>query len=49
MNRTVQIRVHPRNFERMGAADGKKIRGSVDGGWPALLELFAAEAARTDR
>jgi hypothetical protein len=25
---------------------GESMRNQVDGGWPALLELFAAEAAR---
>jgi Activator of Hsp90 ATPase homolog 1-like protein len=34
-----------RNFERMGEAAGETMRKGVDGGWPALLELFAREAS----
>ncbi len=34
-----------RNFERMGAEAGESMRKGVDGGWPALLELFAHAAA----
>jgi uncharacterized protein YndB with AHSA1/START domain len=34
------------SFERMGAEAGEKMRQGVDGGWPALLELFAKEAAK---
>ena len=35
-----------RNFERMGAEPGEKMRKDVDGGWPGILEHFkqAAEA-----
>ena len=43
-----RVELEHRNFERMGAANGEKMRGAVDGGWPGLLELFSAEAARTD-
>jgi len=35
-----------RNFERMGAAAGEKMRKDVDGGWPTLLELFMRQAAK---
>ncbi len=35
-----------RNFERMGADAGETMRKGVDGGWPALLELYARAAAQ---
>ena len=41
-----RVDVEHRDFERMTAPDGEKMRNAVDGGWPALLALFAAEAAR---
>lgn len=41
-----RIDLEHRNFERMGEIPGETMRKSVDGGWPALLELFAKEAAR---
>ena len=31
-------------FETMGPDDGASMRKDVDGGWPGLLERFAAEA-----
>jgi Activator of Hsp90 ATPase homolog 1-like protein len=34
-------------FETMGAEDGASMRKDVDGGWPGLLEHFAAEAQRS--
>jgi uncharacterized protein YndB with AHSA1/START domain len=40
-----RVELEHRNFERMGAAAGEKMRSGVDGGWPSLLELFAKEAA----
>jgi uncharacterized protein YndB with AHSA1/START domain len=40
-----RVELEHRNFERMGAADGETMRKGVDGGWPGLLELFAAEAS----
>jgi uncharacterized protein YndB with AHSA1/START domain len=40
-----RVELEHRNFERMGAGPGEKMRNGVDGGWPALLELFAKEAA----
>jgi uncharacterized protein YndB with AHSA1/START domain len=40
-----RVEVEHRNFERMGAAAGETMRKGVDGGWPALLELFAKEAS----
>ena len=42
-----RVELEHRNFERMPAGTGEKMRKDVDGGWPGLLELFkkAAEAA----
>jgi uncharacterized protein YndB with AHSA1/START domain len=40
-----RVELEHRNFERMGAGAGEKMRNGVDGGWPTLLELFAKEAA----
>ena len=39
-----RVEVEHRDFERMGGPGGEKMRKDVDGGWPGLLELFAAEA-----
>jgi uncharacterized protein YndB with AHSA1/START domain len=39
-----RVELEHRNFERMGAA-GETMRNNVDRGWPALLELFAKDAA----
>jgi uncharacterized protein YndB with AHSA1/START domain len=44
-----RVELEHRNFERMGAAQGEKMRNEVDGGWPTLLELFAREAAQQAR
>ena len=41
-----RVELEHRSFERMGAEAGGKMRAGVDGGWPALLELFAKEAAK---
>ena len=41
-----RVELEHRNFERLGAQGGEKMRNDVDGGWPTLLELFAKEAAR---
>lgn len=38
--RTTRVQLEHRNFEALGAEGGEKMRGSVDGGWPGLLELF---------
>lgn len=35
-----------RNFERMGAEAGSRMREQVNGGWPGLLELFAQAVAK---
>ena len=40
-----RVDLEHRNFERMGAADGEKMRNDVDRGWPGLLELFAKAVA----
>ena len=40
-----RVELEHRNFERMGAAAGEKMRSDVNGGWPTLLELFAKSAA----
>jgi len=40
-----RVELEHRNFERMGATPGEKMRQAVDGGWPALLDLFAKQAA----
>ena len=36
-----RVELEHRGFERMGPADGEKMRNEVDGGWPSLLETFA--------
>ena len=41
-----RIELEHRNFERMGAVAGEKMRAGVDGGWAALLELFSKEASK---
>ena len=43
-----RVELEHRNFERLGAQGGEKMRKDVDGGWPTLLELFAKEAAREE-
>jgi uncharacterized protein YndB with AHSA1/START domain len=40
-----RVDLEHRNFERMGAAGGEKMRKDVDGGWPHLLDLYAKEAS----
>lgn len=40
-----RVELEHRNFERMGEVAGETMRKGVDGGWPALLDLFAKEAA----
>ena len=41
-----RVELEHRNFERMGPTSGEKMRRDVDGGWPALLELFARETSQ---
>jgi len=36
-----RVELEHRNFERMGEGAGEKMRNAVDGGWPALLDLYA--------
>lgn len=40
-----RVEIEHRNFERMGAAEGEKMRKDVDGGWPGLLALYAKSVA----
>ena len=42
--RTTRVHLEHRNFEALGKEGGEKMRGSVDGGWPGLLELFKKSA-----
>jgi hypothetical protein len=44
-----RVEVEHRHFERMAAPGGEKMRSEVDRGWPAIMELFAAEISRDDR
>ena len=44
-----RVDLEHRNFERMGAAAGEKMRNSVDGGWPHLLDLYATHASREEK
>jgi uncharacterized protein YndB with AHSA1/START domain len=44
-----RVDLEHRNFERLGAAGGEKMRKDVDGGWPTLLDLFATEASKEGR
>jgi uncharacterized protein YndB with AHSA1/START domain len=39
-----RVELEHRKFERMGVEGGEKMRNSVDGGWPGLLERFKARA-----
>jgi uncharacterized protein YndB with AHSA1/START domain len=41
-----RVELEHRDFERMGPEPGEKMRQAVDGGWPAILALFAAEASK---
>ena len=41
-----RVDLEHRDFERLGPAAGEKMRTDVDGGWPTLLELFAARAGQ---
>ena len=42
---STRVDLEHRNFERMEMPGGESMRNQVDGGWPALLELFATVAA----
>jgi uncharacterized protein YndB with AHSA1/START domain len=37
---TTRVELEHRNFESLGREGGERMRGSVDGGWPGLLDLF---------
>ena len=39
-----RVELEHRKFEQMGAEPGTKMRTSVDGGWPKMLERFRAQA-----
>jgi len=41
-----RVDLEHRNFARMGAAAGEKMRKSVDGGWPYLLEQYAQDVGK---
>jgi uncharacterized protein YndB with AHSA1/START domain len=43
------VELEHRDFERMGAEGGEKMRKDVDGGWPSLLTLFQAHAEASER
>jgi len=43
---TTRVDLEHREFERMGPLDGETMRKGVDGGWPAILELFAQAAGK---
>jgi uncharacterized protein YndB with AHSA1/START domain len=40
-----RIDLEHRDFERMGAEPGEKMRTGVDGGWPGILNFYAAYLA----
>ncbi len=44
-----RVDLEHRNFERMGAAAGEKMRKDVDGGWPHLLDLYAQHASHKEK
>jgi uncharacterized protein YndB with AHSA1/START domain len=44
-----RVELEHRNFERLGAAAGEKMRSEVDGGWPALLDLYAKDVVREEK
>ena len=43
-----RVDLEHRNFERMGAAGGEKMRKDVDGGWPHILDLYAKNASTAE-
>jgi uncharacterized protein YndB with AHSA1/START domain len=42
---TTRVQLEHRLFERLGEENGTRMRNDVEGGWAALLELYAIEAA----
>jgi uncharacterized protein YndB with AHSA1/START domain len=43
---TTRVELEHRNFERMPAPGGEKLRSDVDGGWLKIMGLFADEVSR---
>jgi uncharacterized protein YndB with AHSA1/START domain len=43
-----RVDLEHRNFERLGAAAGEKMRKDVDGGWVHLLDLYAKDASKKE-
>ncbi len=41
-----RVELEHRDFEQLGPQGGEKMREALNGGWPGLLELFAADVAR---
>ena len=41
-----RVELEHRNFERMAAPGGEKMRNEVDRGWPTIMQLFADEISR---
>jgi hypothetical protein len=41
-----RVELEHRNFERMAAPGGEKLRSDVARGWPTIMELFAEEISR---
>jgi len=44
-----RVELEHRNFERLGATAGEKMRKDVDGGWPALLDLYVKDVSREEQ
>jgi uncharacterized protein YndB with AHSA1/START domain len=44
-----RVELEHRNFERLGAAAGEKMRKDVDGGWPAILDLYVKDVLRQEK
>ena len=44
-----RVELEHRNFERLGAAAGEKMRRDVDGGWPGLLDLYVKDVLRQEK
>ena len=44
--RMTRVELEHRNFERMAAPGGEKLRSDVARGWPTIMELFAEEISR---
>lgn len=42
---TTRVELEHRHFERLGSEAGESMRKDVDGGWPGLMEKYAALAA----